>query len=47
MATSKSNKRLQTFMQFQKLREAIERHNVGSISNISSSASEKVEDSSE
>ncbi|CAA0396543.1 unnamed protein product [Arabidopsis thaliana] len=32
---------------FQKLREAIERHNVGSISNISSSASEKVEDSSE
>ncbi|CAH8275308.1 unnamed protein product [Arabidopsis lyrata] len=32
---------------FQKLREAIERHNVGSFSDISSSASEKVEDSSE
>ncbi|KAG7541428.1 Thioredoxin domain [Arabidopsis thaliana x Arabidopsis arenosa] len=32
---------------FQKLREAIERHNVGSFSDVSSSASEKVEDSSE
>ncbi|KAL1202935.1 Thioredoxin-like 2-1 [Cardamine amara subsp. amara] len=31
---------------FQKLREAIERHNVGSCSDYSSSASEKIEDSS-